>query len=248
MNNFWRLNHCDAIELETFNSLEKVINLKGEPVTQSPISRLQRVRLAERDYYVKVYTQGGKYLRRFIGKSRAQTEWENLLYFSQLNIPIPRLVAFGMQSRYGVFKYGALITAGINSAMDLANLSQQQGFLFKNQDWCRSLLAKLAQHIKQLHQSKFIHNDLKWRNLLVDTSAAEPLLYFIDCPNGRHYRWPFFMRGVIKDLACLDKVARQQLSRTQRLYFYKVYTGCNKLTAQHKQQLKNILLFFNGRE
>ena len=55
-------------------------------------------------------------------------------------------------------------------------------------------------------------------------------------------------RGVIKDLACLDKIARQILSRTQRLRFYYYYIGANALQSKHKKQVKKIVNFFSGRD
>jgi hypothetical protein len=53
---------------------------------------------------------------------------------------------------------------------------------------------------------------------------------------------------IIKDLACLDKVAKQQLSRTQRLRFYLQYRGRARLNAGDKQRLGKIIGFFEGRE
>ena len=52
---------------------------------------------------------------------------------------------------------------------------------------------------------------------------------------------------MIKDLACLDKVARKVLSRTQRLRFYFRYARISKLDAAHKGRVKKILYFYDGR-
>ena len=73
-------------------------------------------------------------------------------------------------------------------------------------------------------------------------------MYLIDCPSGGVWWGVFLKYRVVKDLACLDKVAKYQLSRTQRLRFYLDYTGRQRLAAEDKQRIRKILAFFEGRE
>ena len=96
-----------------------------------------------------------------------------------------------------------------------------------------------------MHDHHFTHNDLKWRNLLVNPAAE---LFLIDCPSGSFWWGPALRYRIIKDLACLDKVAKQHLSRTQRLRFYLQYRGRQQLNASDKQRLRKIIGFFEGRE
>ena len=70
----------------------------------------------------------------------------------------------------------------------------------------------------------------------------------IDCPAGGFWWGPFLQYRIIKDLACLDKVGKYQLSRTQRLRFYCQYTGRRRLAAEDKKRIGKILRFFEGRE
>ena len=60
--------------------------------------------------------------------------------------------------------------------------------------------------------------------------------------------WPLLHYRIIKDLACLDKVAKRVLSRTQRLRFYLQYRGRVRLSQSDKQRVRRILKFFEGRE
>ena len=92
---------------------------------------------------------------------------------------------------------------------------------------------------------RFAHNDLKWRNLLVDDQGH---LFFIDCPNGTFWCWPFLSYRIEKDLACLDKVAKRVLSRNQRLRFYLRYCGRQRLNTHDRKRVRRILGFFEGRE
>ena len=84
-------------------------------------------------------------------------------------------------------------------------------------------------------------------DLLVD-EADTPRLYLIDCPSGEFWWGPFLRYRIVKDLACLDKVAKYHLSRTQRLRFYLDYAQKTRLDASDKKRLRHILRFFAGRE
>ena len=90
-----------------------------------------------------------------------------------------------------------------------------------------------------------MHNDLKWRNLLVDQAGQVSL---IDCPSGAFWWGPLLRYRIDKDLACLDKVASKVLSRSQRLRFFLQYQGRERLTAIDKRQVRRIVKFFEGRE
>ena len=83
------------------------------------------------------------------------------------------------------------------------------------------------------------------RNLLVDPQRR---LYLIDCPTGAFWHGPFLQRRIVKDLACLDKVAKYQLSRTQRLRFYLQYCQRSRLIEKDKPRIRQILNYFQGRE
>ena len=58
----------------------------------------------------------------------------------------------------------------------------------------------------------------------------------------------FLQYRIVKDLACLDKVAKYNLTRTQRLRFYLDYAQQNRLSTMDKQRIRRILGFFSGRE
>ena len=225
-----------------FSTLEHAVELAGEIISRDPISHVKKISVNNTTYYVKIYHRNGKGLRHYLGRGRIRGEWENLLYFQQLDIPTPRLVAYGQRCKYGQFNLGALITEELKSA-DLAILAKTKPSLFRNSDWLNRVTDQCADYTKRLHDQGFIHWDLKWRNILV-SNDAQPQVYFFDCPLGRkHYSW-LRQRGITKDLACLDKVGSKVLSRTQRLNFYKSYQGVDRLNSGHKQYIMQILDFF----
>ena len=228
------------------NSIDQVFGQKTTLLTRSPISWVMRFDADGLFYYVKCYTRAGKYLRRFIGRSRLRAEYENLQFFAACGIPTAPIVAFGMERKFGFFNRGFLITAEVKNTQDLAEIAAADDPRLHNRDWVRSVSKQIASHTATLHRHGFIHNDLKWRNILIQDSAV-PKVYFIDCPVGR-LRFGFLRkRGIMKDLACLDKLARKHLTRTDRLWFYKEYNGNRRIDLQDKIFIKGIVHFFDNR-
>lgn len=92
---------------------------------------------------------------------------------------------------------------------------------------------------------QFVHNDMKWRNFLVDGKDA---LRLIDCPPSRLWHGPFINHQTIKDQTFLDKIAKYHFSRTQHLRFYLDYAQKKKLDIRDKQRIRKITVFFEGQE
>lgn len=228
-----------------FASLERVFALDGERIASDPLSEVIRVSVGGLRYYVKRYTAAGKGVRRLVGRPRVKAEWENLRLFSRLGIPVAPSVAWGLERRLGVFRRGALITLEVGGTQDMASLAQAGDRRLADPAWVDRVSRQVAQATRLLHDHHFAHNDLKWRNLLVDEHDQ---LFLIDCPSGDFWWGPFLRYRVIKDLACLDKVAKQHLSRTQRLRFYLQYKQRPRLVLQDRAMLERVLHFFEGRE
>ena len=140
---------------------------------------------------------------------------------------------------------GALITRELTRTEDLALLASRNDARLADRSWVERVSVQLARATRILHDRHFTHNDLKWRNLLVNDQAE---LFFIDCPTGAFWWGPLLSYRKIKDLACLDKVAKYHLSRTQRLRFYLQYRGHERLSAADKRKVRSIVKFFEGRE
>ncbi|QUE75405.1 lipopolysaccharide kinase InaA family protein [Stutzerimonas stutzeri] len=241
----WTLDPGYAALSSDFGSLEAVFDLAGERVTKDAMSEVIRVERCGVIYYVKRYTGSGKGLRRYLGRPRVKAEWQNLKLFRRWGIPTAPIVAYGLERQHGSFSRGALITRELERTEDLAALASRNDPCLRDGEWVRRVSLQLAAATRQMHAKRFAHNDLKWRNLLVDPQLN---LYLIDCPTGAFWWGPFLERRIVKDLACLDKVAKYHLSRTQRLRFYLRYAERDRLTAQDKARLRQVLDYFEGRE
>lgn len=241
----WRL-HADYQHLVAdFGSLEGVFALEGERITHDSESELIRVERQGVSYYVKRYRSNGTGLRAWHPRPRVKAEWQNLQHFADWGIPTAQVVARGMERRAGVFVRGAMITREIPDTRDLSDLAIEQDPCLKNPAWIATVSQQIADFTRAMHQHRFVHNDLKWRNILIDQQLKA---FLIDCPTGGFWWGPFLQYRIIKDLACLDKVAKYQLSRSQRLRFYLSYVQRNKLTKADKQRIAKIIDFFAGRE
>ncbi len=232
-------------------NITAAINLPGEIISQSPISYLKKCRIGADNYYIKIYHQAGKGLRKWFGKSRIKLEWENLFFFQSSGIPTPDIVAFGEVRKFGFFKNGVLITKEINNSWNLSNISNTKQQILKNHALLDKTLKQIAEYTQALHQQRFVHNDLKWRNILVnvqDKHPQKPKIFFIDCPLGKRKYGLLLNRGIIKDIACLDKVASQTMSRSQRLRFFLYYQNRSKLSPHDKKMIRQIISFFDGRK
>jgi len=245
--NDWRLMpDVDPAAAQRFADLDSVFALEGEMVALDSMTRTLRIEISGRHYYVKRYAGlGKKPLRRWFATPRVQLEWENLQHFADWGIPTARLVGYGLQSQGGRFLRGALITAEIPDAADLSGLARNGDPRLKSRRWLDGVSRQLADIARRMHSRRFVHGDFKWRNLLVD---KDDTLHLIDCPSGGFWWPPFLEYRIVKDLACLDKLAKLHLSRSRRLRFYLDYAQKKALDAGDKRRLRKILGFFTGRD
>ena len=236
--NQWRL-LPEFMHLQpAFGSLDQIFALQGETVTSERISDLIRVKRDSEVYYVKRYRVAGKGIRRFLGKPRIQSEWQNLLWFAANGIATATVVACGMEKKWGLFRRGALITREIPQTEDLAKLARANDKRLQDPNWVRQISLQAAEMLRVMHAKQFVHNDFKWRNLLVDNNNK---LYVIDCPLGAFWRGAWFRYRRLKELAMLDRVAKYKLRRSQRLRFYLQYRDRPRLAADDKILLRKLL-------
>ncbi|MFT0213460.1 lipopolysaccharide kinase InaA family protein [Pseudomonas sp. F1_0610] len=243
----WRLDEKYQFLADDLASLDKVFALEGVQITQDKISDVIRITRNSTDYYVKRYRNHNAHLgwRALLPKPRIKNEWQNLRRFSKWGIPTAEVVAFGLERRGMSFVRGAVVTKGIANTQDLADLANSKDARLNSPQWVELISQQVADITRRLHSHNFSHNDLKWRNILVDKDNK---VYLIDCPTGMFWYGPFLQHRIIKDLACLDKVAKMVLSNTQRLRFYLAYVQRKSLIAQDKKIIYKVLNYFLGRE
>lgn len=221
---------------------ESALALNGHRVSGADHSdcRVDVVSIAGQRYFVKKYQIKRPRKRNLVARSKVRVEWDNLLFFRKLGIPTPLPVAIGESNELGTFREGVLVTAEVEAAIDLEALADSGNPCLHDREWFSQLCHGLANPLRRLHDIGFTHNDLNWRNILL-TLEPQLVVYFFDCPAGRRWSWPFLSFRIIKDLTHLDKMGRRHLRRSERLRFYLVYAGRERLNDDDKQLLRRVL-------
>ncbi|OQW69019.1 MAG: hypothetical protein BVN34_05755 [Proteobacteria bacterium ST_bin12] len=236
MKSRWQLTEVGQCLENVFTDLDTVFALQGENITHDSVSDVIKVQHQNVNYYVKRYTSAGKGIKQFLGKSRIEGEWENLQWFAQWGILTATIIGFGLEKKWGLFHRGAIITQEIPNTLNLAQMAEQSNLI--DSDSVRVISQSLSAYTRKIHQHGFIHNDLKWRNILINDKFQ---VFLIDCPLGDFWKGRMLQYRIVKDLKTLDNHAKKYLRRTQRLRFFLDYMESKRLNADSKQLLLSLL-------
>ncbi|ROS05811.1 lipopolysaccharide kinase (Kdo/WaaP) family protein [Sinobacterium caligoides] len=239
--NKWSLSdELDERVKSQFLSLESVFSLQRPIISLGKQSEVFSLSVEGQTFYIKRYFKT-KGLGSWLGLSRYHLELKNQRWFRQIGLQAAEVVGFGEKSLCLKPLRAAIILRGVPDTDDLMALKMQQPQLFADKRWYEAVSVQLAAIVAELHRRRFCHNDFHWRNVLVQRTDKGPQLFLIDCPKGMRYFGPVLTYRIIKDLACLDASARGFLSQTQRMRFYFLYRGIDRLTARDKSFLRKIL-------
>lgn len=222
-------------------SFEELFNMDILTVAYRPWrGSVGRFTFGPEAFYIKKYKSPGKKIFRYFFKSKAQKEFENQLLFQKLGIDIPEIVIF--KERGWFRRRAVLVTREVPRSRTLLEVLSAHPAPGSSFD-IENLLKKLSDIVRKLHDSGFIHNDLRMRNVMVQD---ERLLMF-DCPNGmvlRHVPF-FFRRRKIKDLALLFEDAKHLCSAPQMLRFFLRYAQTNRLDEKHKKTIRQVVRYYD---
>lgn len=179
----------------------------------------------------------------WFGRSVMRAEFEKIQSLGRMGLRIPRVVGYGEQRFCGAVINTYMITEEIPNAMGVDTIVHQwMDTQPKDQQRAlkEELITSIASSVKTMHANGFEHHDLFLRNLIV-TDHDMSSLYIFDCPCGRN--WPaFIMKKRRKvDLAMLDAGATVAFSPTQRMRFIYQYLGCDRLSAEGKSFVREVL-------
>lgn len=227
--------------MSQFKSMEQIFAIKAEIISKSPQSEIFSQVVDGQTYFIKRYFRT-KGLGSWLGFSRLRVEARNQNLFNKFGLAAARVVAYGEDYFFTKTIRGVLITEGIENVIDLVTIIKNEPQKFADKDWSNAVLIDLARVVRTLHEHQFCHNDLHWRNVLIQQHSVndEPKIFLIDCPSGKRLFWPFLYHRKLKDLASLDKLAAKYLSRTQRLTFYLEYRQIKRLSKKDKTMIKGV--------
>ena len=247
----WDIYQQDATNAlsKRFPSLQSVFNYQSSIISRGPQSEVLSITLDGVTFYIKRYFNVTG-LRSRLGLSRLRMEMRNQQRFLAWGLNAARVAAYGEESR--LFSHtlrGVLITEGVQNSVNLEEIVDIYPNLVKDNKWLNSVISLVANTTKILHQHNFCHNDLFLRNLLIQHSdCGKPKLFLIDCPSGSFWFGRMLYNRKAKDIASLDKHAKQFLSKTQRLRFMHEYFDASVLSREHKQFINHVLGYHARRQ
>jgi tRNA A-37 threonylcarbamoyl transferase component Bud32 len=180
-------------------------------------------------------------------ESKARREYRSYCVFERLGIPHPGRIACGeVRDRIGRLLRAFVLMREVEHKGTLIDFFR---------DYCpnrddgasrqtrNDVIREIATVTRRLHEAQFFHNDLHWRNILVNwNTGAAPSLCWIDCPRGRFDRWsPLRHHRRVKDLATLDFSAQNLCSYVERLLFLKVYLQKTRLDGAARALIHDVL-------
>lgn len=233
-------------DAEIFQSMDAVLATPMETITHDSISGVSRM-VRHATYYVKVFSGKSEWAKQLLGVSRYDLELKNLGYFAEQGLNTPPVAAIGTEKLFGFRRSGMLVTVEVPCSTSLEDLIESGRLYDNGVPYVRSLLTQLAQAVKRLHADGFFHRDLKTRNILVQIGVKDCQLFFFDCPSGHHPVSFLRKRGVIRDLAYLERGLRGKLRSADMLFLFKVYRGVEKLTQQDKYFGHRVLSYYGQR-
>ena len=142
----WNLEPAYAALADDFGSLDAVFALQGERLTRDPLSEVIRVERDGVNYYVKRYVGAGKGLRRYLGRPRVKSEWQNLKRFAKWGIPTADVVAWGLDRKGLAYNRGAMITRELPKTEDLSVLAERHDERLKDPRWVDGISRQEVTH------------------------------------------------------------------------------------------------------
>lgn len=202
-------------------ALLEVVGSGGDVVSSAEGLLVRKRTLGGRPVYGKLYFSVSRLDRyRWIGRrSRARCEWEAALAFQRLGLRTPRLLAYGEHASLLTFKWGALLMDAVEDSVDLREFFGKSP---KDDPRRLNAMEQLGQITARLHDNRFFHHTLKFRNLLIQPDRTGCDLWLIDCPAGsfRRFGWT---RCACSDLLTIAKDLQKWGSAAEWLHFLNSY-------------------------
>ena len=175
----------------------------------------------------------GCYRGTFLGWSKVHREFENLRRLRMWGLDAPAPVAYAEERRGRWLWRSVLISESVPEPVSLDLFIRDQR---PDRAARRTLIDRLAEYTRRMHDHRFVHHDYFWRNILLSGGSLEHF-YLIDSHKGRQWRW-CGQTACAKDLATLDAPAPAFFRRSERLRFFLRYVGHDRLSVADKKLLR----------
>lgn len=184
-----------------------------------------------------------RFLRSFIS-SPARKAWFAAHGILALNFLTPQPIALIEEKKFSMLKKSFLIMEDISdflpsykyisekfSCYDKVTVEKKQMFV-----------SRLAASLRQFHDSGVYHSDLKGSNIMITELPDTWNIFYIDLDRV-YFNKRITLKKKIKNLTQLNASMPNCITYTDRLRFYRTYTGIKKLSDKDKQILRSIIQF-----
>jgi len=234
----------ELLETVSLASHESVLAYSGDDyAARSRTTSTVRVKVGNTSkvLFLKRYSYPKPLWKYAVRASRAEIEQRNLQWMRSQDIPAPAVIAWGEQRGLLHLNSCFIITLGVPEASNLDEFLPQylqSTVTIQSIQQKRRAIITLAELLRRMHNKNFIDHDLYFRNILIHRNGDDSYAFsFIDSPRGGHCSGIRLRRGIERDLASLNKYARQFISRTDCLRFM-----CAYLDKDHLETLDLVLL------
>lgn len=186
------------------------------------------------------------FLKRFLYSlynSPARRAWFAAHGLTALNVKTPKPIALLEKKRFGILQKSFIIMEDIITCLPcntyisekFHNLQDNTAFRKK-----RNFLSCLATSFRQLHDTGIYHYDLKANNIMIlETSNAWDFFY-LDLDRV-YFDKIITLKKKVKNLSQLNASLSSCITYTDRLRFYRAYTGVESLDSENKRILQAII-------
>lgn len=186
----------------------------------------------------------GVFRGTLLGAHRAQAEARLLQQMCRIGLSAVRPVAYGCRRSGLLVKASFLISEEVPGARNLTCLARDVdgGRASVTPSQRRAMIVGLAHQIAHMHEQRFSHAQVFWRNLVVRFGpCGDPEFFFLDArPRHGQRRFSGGSRWWLEELAQLDVSAAAFTTRSERLRFCREYFEYRRLTADLKRRLREI--------
>jgi hypothetical protein len=162
------------------------------------------------------------------GSSRARRTIRGATVLRHAGLAHPRLLAAFEEHRHGSVSVSYVLVEYLRRPKVLSRFALAEGHDFR---WRRTISARLAHEIRNLHHAGCYTRDLQETNLMLERQGNTPKIYFTDLEDFRRLPrvpWRFRLRNLVQ----LDRSIGRFVSRSQRLRFLHDYLGYNASRAE----------------
>jgi hypothetical protein len=208
----------------------------GEPIKSEPRTRVVLLRRREneprkpttRSFVLKIY----RYpllprIRTGLRISKAEQEFNSLLYINRQGVPAAEPVAFGVhRTQLGFVCSCFIITSFVEGTVNLSQWRSDSAIdKDRRAELTHFLLRRIGAMFRRLHEVRFFLFTAKTKNLLIrEPSATSPEIFFVDVPYARTLRWrPIARWAQCRDLGFFLGNFLPALTESERASFYESY-------------------------